>query len=539
MNQKSAAIKTYQECIKYYPAESYVYLNLINALQEFGDIQGAIAVATSAIQVLPNNLAIKIEKQRLLPIIYTTPEEIDFFRNRFSQQLEELIEQTSLETPEATTRALAGISLKTNFYLHYQGRNDLDLQVKYGQFVHRIMTAHYPQWIKPLTIPPLSKHQKIRVGYISACMYIHTVSRIFLGWLKNHDREKLEVYCYHVVHQSDSITEQFKIYSDHFSHIPAFRQSPVFLHIPNDYTPENLEAVCKQIITDNLHVLVFIDVGMHPVITQMAALRLAPIQCLTWGHPITSGLPTIDYFLSNALMEPEDANKHYAEKLICLPNLGINYAKPVLNQTTSKRSDLQLRDDSIVYLCCQSIYKYLPQYDYIFAAIAQGVPQAQFVFVASHNIRDSIMEQFHQRLQKAFARFNLNSQKYCFILPRLDYIKYTNLLLVSDIFLDTFCFSGCMTTLEAIACNLPVVTCPGEFMRGRQSYGILKRLRVTETIAKDEAEYIEIATRLGSDEKWRKNVVEQIIHNQERLYDDKACVQALESFYTSVVQQGQ
>jgi len=102
--------------------------------------------------------------------------------------------------------------------------------------------------------------------------------------------------------------------------------------------------------------------------------------------------------------------------------------------------------------------------------------------------------------------------------------------------LDTFSWCGCTTTLEAIAFNLPVVTCPGEFLRQRKSYGILKMLGVTETIAKDLDEYIEIAVRLGKDGEWRSSIIEKISQRHSYLYDDKTCVAALEDFYQSVVQ---
>jgi predicted O-linked N-acetylglucosamine transferase (SPINDLY family) len=75
--------------------------------------------------------------------------------------------------------------------------------------------------------------------------------------------------------------------------------------------------------------------------------------------------------------------------------------------------------------------------------------------------------------------------------------------LLCDVYLDSFGFSGGNTTLDAIACNLPIVTCPGEFMRGRLSYAMLTRLGLSETIAQDEAEYIDIAVRLGLEPVWR------------------------------------
>jgi predicted O-linked N-acetylglucosamine transferase (SPINDLY family) len=118
-------------------------------------------------------------------------------------------------------------------------------------------------------------------------------------------------------------------------------------------------------------------------------------------------------------------------------------------------------------------------------------------------------------------------------------LGYASLNLVSDIYLDTLSWSGGNSTLEAIACNLPILTCPGEFMRGRHSYGILKMLGVTETIAQTEAEYIDIAVKLGREPEWRNSIIQRMIERHSYLYEDKTCVKALEDFYLRVVQEGQ
>lgn len=97
-------------------------------------------------------------------------------------------------------------------------------------------------------------------------------------------------------------------------------------------------------------------------------------------------------------------------------------------------------------------------------------------------------------------------------------------------------WSGCNTTCEAIACGLPVVTMPGEFMRGRHTYAILTQLGVTETIADDEAAYVDLAVRLGVDVEWRKSVVSRMRDQFPRLYGDRSCVRALEAFYERVVE---
>jgi predicted O-linked N-acetylglucosamine transferase (SPINDLY family) len=520
INQYAVAIEVYREGISLYREADSLYYNLALDLQELGKIEESIAVVSEGLHWVPDDLSLKLHQQLTLPIVYESPEEIESYRQRFTQGLEALSKQTNLDTPESISNALIALSRWTNFYLQYQGKNDLNLQKQYGQFVHRVMAANYPNWAKPLPMLPINEGEKIRVGYVSAHFRNQTVGKLMLGWLKNHNKQDFEVYCYYTGREVDIKTRQFQLFSTVFHHIP-----------------DNLQAICQQIVANQLHILVFTDIGMDASVSRITGLRLAPVQCNSWGHPVTSGLPTIDYYLSSELMEPANAQEYYTETLVPLHNLGIYYEKPELPQLLKTRSAFQLRDEAIVYLSCQSICKYLPQYDYIFPAIAQQLPQAKFAFLS--HFSSFITEKFQQRLKRAFAQFNLNSEDYCVIVPRQDWLGYSSLNLVSDIYLDTFSWSGGNTTLEAIACNLPVVTCPGEFMRGRHSYGILNMLGVTETIAQTEAEYIDIAVRLGLDPAWRNSIVQRMIERHSYLYEDKTCVAALEAFYRRVVQEGQ
>ena len=512
MNLYEKACGTLKEGIRHYPTDGSLHFSLILNLQTQGRIQEAIACANTASSLLPNDYTFKILKNLLLPIIYDTPEEIDFYRQRFTSGLPNLIQQTSLETPEERENALAGIGRFTNFYLSYQAQNDRDFQRQYGKLVHKIMAANYLKWVAPLSRPPLKENNKIRIGYVSAYLHSYSGTYWLTGWLRHADRQSFEIYCYYIGNEPDAITQQFQKYSD------------VFYHIPH-----NLEAACEQIIADRLHILVFPEIGMNPQTMQMAGLRLAPVQCVAWGHPVTPGLPTVDYFLSSDLMEPENAQEHYAETLIRLPKIGVSYPKPYIPPITKTRADFQLPNDAVIYLCCQAPFKYLPQYDFIFPEIARRVPKAQFLFLRGELLK--------QRLNRAFAAVGLKSEDYCMFLTIPERIDYLAINLLSDVYLDTFTWSGGNTSLEAIACTLPIVTCPGEFMRGRHSYSFLKMIGVTDTIAQNEEQYIEIAVKLGLDPAWRRSIVEQMSENHNLLYDDKASVAGLEAFYKQVVRE--
>ena len=517
-SQIEKAIKVNEDGLSQHPLSLHLHRWLAYGFHFLGDLKSSYQQLQRAIDLFPNDVSFKKIRQSLLPILYNTKDEIEVYRTQYIKYLRELIIEIDLTSPEFVDNFIEGLSYKTNFFLQYQGKNDLDLQKQYGQLVHEAMSAKYPEWISK--IDSLNKQPKYKIGYVSLSMYQHTVGKLMLGWLKFRNIEKYEVYSYYPnASYYDILTERYEVYSDHFHH----------------FWKSTLEEMCSQILGDKLDILVFLDIGMNPLMTQLAGLRLASIQCTSWGHPITSGSPTIDYFLSSDLMEPEHGEEHYSETLIRLPNIGIAYPRPELPEERLNRYDFELKKDAVLYLSCQSLFKYLPQYDYLFPEIALRVPNAQFVFLAS-NASDNITEQFHQRLQKVFACYHLEGEQYCVILPRLNHNQYLNLNLMSDIFLDSLSWSGGNTTLEALAFNLPVVTYPGEFMRGRHACGILKALGVTETIASSEAEYVEIAVKLGLDLSWRQEIKDKISINSYKIYDDQTAIKGLEDFYEKAIQ---
>jgi len=121
-------------------------------------------------------------------------------------------------------------------------------------------------------------------------------------------------------------------------------------------------------------------------------------------------------------------------------------------------------------------------------------------------------------------------------LPRLTPEQYNAVNSLSDVFLDTIGWSACNSAFEAIACNLPVVTLPGDLMRGRHSTGILTMMGLTETIASTVEEYVTLAVKLGKDTGWRKQISEKIERDKHLIYGDMKCIAALEEFLEKAVQ---
>lgn len=516
-----AAEQNYAKAVQLDPGLSLAHYYRANMLKTQGRVDEAIESYEQACKVKPDLVEAQWNKQRILPVIIDEEKQIAASRKRYSQGLDSISQNLDLKSKVGKRNAIKGLYTSTNFYLQYQGCDDLPLQKKYGKLITETMQANYPQWSKPLDKKPLKTDEKIKIGYVTAFLRAHNGAVWLLGWLKNRNRDDFEIHCYHTGVAKDEKTTEFINNCDYFNHIPS-----------------NIEKLCKKISSDELHILVYPELGMDSQSMMTAGLRLAPIQCVGWGHPITSGLPTMDYWLSSDLMEPENGQQHYIEKLVRLPNLANCHSKEQHDRIQAeplvkKREDFGLPEDAVLYFCSQSLFKYLPQYDYLWPEIAKKVPNAKFLFLGVSSIH--VLKKLMERVNRVFKRYQMDAEDYCIMLNRQTPEDYLILNRLVDVFLDNPPWSGNNTSMAAIDAHLPIVSYPTEFMRGRHSYAILKMLNMPEMIAESKQEYIDIAVRLGNDEKYRQQIVQKISDQHALIYNDLECVRGLEAFYREVV----
>ncbi|HLG83312.1 MAG TPA: tetratricopeptide repeat protein [Bradyrhizobium sp.] len=446
-----------------------------------------------------------------LPPLYETPAEIDQCRTAYAERLAQLA--LDVERAGTPARLADEIGAHQPFYLPYQGRNDRELQSVYGAIVCSVMGTRY-------AAVPLVKtaDEPIRIGIVSAFFRQHSNWKIPIkGWLKMLDRQRFRLFGYHTSSEHDAETEVAAELCSRFV-----------------TGPRSLDAWRQAILHDAPHVLIYPEIGMDAVSAQLGALRLAPVQCCSWGHPVTSGFPTMDYFLSSDLMEPADADAHYSERLLRLPNLSIYYEPADKPVAALDRTQLGLREDAVVYWCCQSLPKYLPQFDEVFARIAAAVPGCQFTFIA-FAAGEAVTRRFQERLQRAFAAAGRKASEHCVFLPRLSPDHFAAAMGQCDIVLDSIGWSGCNSILESLVHDLPIVSYAGEMMRGRHSAAILSMMDVRETIAQTVDDYVAIASRLGQDRVKRASLSSRIAANKHRVYRDRECIAALEAFLEQVV----
>jgi len=188
----------------------------------------------------------------------------------------------------------------------------------------------------------------------------------------------------------------------------------------------------------------------------------------------------------------------------------------------------------VVYWCSQSLPKYLPQFDGVFARIAAEVSDCQFTFIEFGG-GSGVTEIFRTRLERAFKAIGLNAKDHCVFLPRLAPDRFVAAIGQCDIVLDSIGWSGCNSVLESLVHNLPIVTLAGEMMRGRHTAAILDMMDVRETMARTIDEYVSIAGFLGRIAAKRTKLSAEIASNRHRVYRDRACIAALQTFLDRAV----
>lgn len=513
LGQTDEAIACYQRALAIKPDFVAAHSNLGNVFNELGRSDEAAANYRQALQIKPDNADVlwKLAMAQI-PAVAGSSDEIAASRKKFLREL------AGLNAWFDASRAALGhnvVGTAQPFYLAYQEENNRDILLQYGTLCTRLMKNWQNQQALPSSTPAQSN--AIRVGIVSAHLSSHSVwYAIVKGWLQHLNRDRIELHLFHIGYKQDTETNLAKSLSS------SFQQGK-----------KGLRQWVDAILAKQVDVLIYPEISMDPMTIKLASMRLAPVQVASWGHPETTGLPTMDYYLSAAYLEPQDAQNYYTEQLICLPHLGCYYhPEPVANSVPDFAS-LGIVTGVPLLLCPGTPFKYAPQHDHVFVEIAHKLGKCQFVFF-THRLH-GLSAKLRQRLECVFANANMNFNDYCAFIPWQERPVFYGLMKQADVFLDTIGFSGFNTAMQAVECGLPMVTKEGRFMRGRLASGILRRMGITELIANTEDDYVNLAVKLAQDAEYRQDVRKRIETARPVLFDDVAPVRALEDFLVNVV----
>ena len=256
--------------------------------------------------------------------------------------------------------------------------------------------------------------------------------------------------------------------------------------------------------------LVYPEIGMDPKHQALAALRLAPVQCALYGHPATSGLVNIDYFLSGDAIEPANAQSHYRERLHRLPGIGAQPSRPPESGDGAWYDEFA-RERPLL-LCLQNFIKLIPTFDATLAKIVEETG----VCIGFFTRNPPLMRRFQCAHRIRFQRRGIDPARHLAFIPAQKHADYLAGLAKAPLVLDSPWFSGGATSLDAIHVGTPIVTWQGEMLRGRQTAGMLSLMGLPKQSPMSESHYIETCVALLKDEHrraaLRSAMLEETLH---------------------------
>lgn len=477
-----AAVVSYRTALSLKPDFAEAYYNLGLALRALGQQDAARIAYNRALDLRPDYAECRlIQAMATLPILVETTPASTAVPVAFARSLDHLIAWGHGRLATLGRAVGAG----QPFYLAYRPGDHLGMLSRFGDLSASAAKAYWQDqrgssgWDSPV-------RERIRIGVVSAHIRHHPVWDVVLrGIIDGLDRRRFEILVYHTRPDADEETAWARDHVDRF--VPG---------------PQPMETWLREIAADRPDILFYPEIGMDPVTYALAALRLAPIQVAGWGHPITTGLPTIDLFISGALLEGADADRHYRERLARLPGTGVSTETLAADGRPVDRQALGLPADRTVvcFALCQTPFKFDPAYDPLYARIAKAAGPCQF-WLARDKKYPWASERLLRRLAAAFRSEGLDPDDHLRMMPWLPRDMFTGFLEAMDIALDCPAFSGYTTAWQAVHGGLPIVTLEGMFLRQRLAAGLLRQIGQTEGIAVTEEAYVAIATRWAQESR--------------------------------------
>ena len=309
---------------------------------------------------------------------------------------------------------------------------------------------------------------RVRVGYVSPDFREHPVGRFMLPILEGHDRERFEIFCYTDVRFEDAITHRSRRSVDTWRSTCGLSD----------------EQLAETISADQIDIL--IDLTMHMRGSRLGAFarRPASVQATYLAYCSTTGLPQMDYRLSDPYLDPPGEDEWvYTEKTIRLPRTYWCYAEPEDATSTQRRS----RSGPITFGSLNSFAKVTEPLLRTWGKMLRQVDSSLILHCPEGSHRDRVVE----LLGVSQDRVRMES-----FLP-LD--RYLALQSEVDIALDPFPYGGGTTTCDALWSGTPVVTLRGRTAVSRGGFSILSNIGLPELVASSVEQYIQIATDLAND----------------------------------------
>ena len=500
-----AAIANLERACELAPDDAALLLELALAQEAAAETAAARATLSRVISGEPAWQRPRWSQALLLPRIAASEAEVQAALQGFDSSLAALVAQVPLDGTAALDGALDAACAVLPFGLHYLAGDHRARQERFADLVARVARAKFPSLAVPMEPRPRGTGP-VRVGFVSSHLRNHVVERYFGRFITDMEPGAFERFVWSASAIEDERTRAIASAVEHFH--PGER---------------DIGVLANEIRDAGLDVLVFLDIGLDPRSGVLGSLRLAPVQAALPGHPVTTGLDSIDVFLGSDAIEPHDGPSHYRERLVRLPGLGA-WPRRCEQPGDGRWAQALAADGRPLLFCLQNLAKVQPSFDETLARVA-AASGGRLVFFDRGS---RLTRRFAARLGGALARHG--APEAALHIERVHpYPDFVAGLAHATLVLDTPGFSGGGTSLDALGAGAAVLALEGENARGRQTAGMLEILGCGDLVAASPDDYLERAVRLARGEGLGE-ARERIAGHCARLFEGGEALDAFQAF---------
>jgi protein O-GlcNAc transferase len=358
--------------------------------------------------------------------------------------------------------------------------------------------------------------RRLRVAYVSADFREHPVSRLLVGVLEAHDRERFEILGISLAVGNGGAFEQ--------------RVRRAFDRVI-DVTARNDREVAQLLREQEIDLAVDLmgfTQGLRPGIF---AHRVAPVQVSYLGYAGTSGAPYIDYLLADEVVIPRGRESAYSEQIVRMPHCYLPYDNRLEIAAVPTRLEAGLPERGMVFCAFTAPYKINPEVFGIWMRLLRAVPESVLW------LREMAAETRENLEQEAQAR-GVDPKRLIFAAHVASMEEHLGRHALADLYLDTLPYNAHSTACDALWAGLPVLTWAGNSFASRVAASALMAVGLPELIAHDLADYERLALELAQQPHQLRELREKLARQrlQAPLFDTQRFCRHLEEAYRGMHQ---
>jgi predicted O-linked N-acetylglucosamine transferase (SPINDLY family) len=454
--QVAEAVSCCRRAVELWPTLAEAHNNLGNALYTLGQVDEALAALRRALELKPD----LVEALANLGGVYKDLAQPDESLACYRRAVE-------------LAPASAAVHSNLIYAMHFHPGCDA-----------RSIAAEQRRWVERHAAPlarcvalhanDRSPDRRLRIGYVSADFRQHVVGLNLLPLFERHDHERFEIVAYDDAACPDHVGDRLRGAADAWRRVFGWSDA----------------QIAEQIRADRIDILV--DLALHTAHNRLTlfARKPAPVQVSFAGYPGSTGLPTIDYRLTDPHLDPPGVDEaDSAGAAFRLPDTFWCYAAASQEPTVSALPAAQA--GHITFGCLGNFGKSNPAVWALWAQVLRRVNRSRLLLRAAEGAH-------RERLRDALAAEGVTPDRLSFVATQ-THDAYLKVYHGVDLGLDTFPYNGHTTSLDALWMGVPVITLVGQTAVGRAGLSQLTNLGLPELAATSAEQYVEIAVALAED----------------------------------------